>query len=187
MDRGSQFLAELDRLSIEVDIVYRTLVLPGWLGPNHGMPDTLYGYMMGTFSRIDLLSAYWRGTFQEQSERMVSFMTEHMNTQRQANSLAVQFWRHKLMHTSAPRELQDTVSGLTYRWLLHWGDEHLPREQHFEFQSGGASLNLSLIGLIDNTKQAASSYLAQLKRLPQLAQNYDAIATELSTYKLRTV
>ena len=110
-----------------------------------------------------------------------------MNTQRQANSLAVQFWRHKLMHTSAPRELQYPVSGLTYRWLLHWGDEHLPREQHFEFQSGGASLNLSLIGLIDNTKQAASSYLAQLKRLPQLAQNYDAIATELSTYKFRTV
>ncbi len=73
----------------------------------------------------------------------------------------------------------------TYRWLLHWGDEHLPREQHFKFQSGGANLNLSLIGLLENTRQAASAYLAQLNRLPQLTQNYDAIATELSTYEIR--
>ncbi len=187
MDRGSQFLAELNRLTNEVEIVYRTLVLPGWLGSNHGMPDTLYGYIMGTFSRIDLLSAYWRGTFNDQSERMVSFMTTYMNTQRQANSLAVQFWRHKLMHTSAPRELHDPVSGVTYRWLLHWGDEHLPREQHFEFQAGGANLNLSLVGLLENTRQAGTIYLTELKTLPLLAQRYDALALELSSYVFRTI
>jgi hypothetical protein len=173
MDRGSEFLAELDRLTTEVEIVYRTLVLPGWLGPNHGMPGTLYGYMMGTFARIDLLSAYWRGIFKEQSERMVSFMTNYMDTQCQANSPAVQSWRHKLMHTSAPRELQDPVSGLTHRWLLHWGHEHLPREQHFAFRPGGSNLNLSLIGLLANTRHAANVYLTQPKTVPQLAQDYE--------------
>ena len=187
MSRGSHLIAELDRLATEVDIVYRAIVLPGWLGPHHGMPDTLYGYMMGTFARIDLLSAHWQGTFREQSNRMVSFMTNYMNTGRDANSLAVQFWRHKLMHTSAPRELKDPVSGITYRWLLHWGDEHLPREQHFRFQPNGTNLNLSLIGLIDNTRQAASDYIAQLNSTPQLVENYDAVALELSTYELRTI
>jgi hypothetical protein len=187
MVRGSQFMTELDRLSIEVDMVYRKLVLPGWNSATHGMPDTLYGYMMGTFARIDLLSAYWRGTFNDQSDRMVSFMTEYMATERHANSLAVQFWRHKLMHTSAPRELKDSTSPITYRWLLHWGDEHLPREQHFKLQPGGENLNLSLIGLLQNIKLAASIYFSQVQKIHSLAVNHDVIAAELSSYRFKII
>ena len=107
MHQGEHNLQELDRLAAEAEIVYRDLVLPGWQGPRHGMPDTLYGYTMGLFARMDLMSAYWRGTFKDQSARMVSFMTTYVQPDRMANSVAVQTWRHKLMHTAAPRELKD--------------------------------------------------------------------------------
>ena len=185
MQQGGHILEELNRLAAEAEVVYRTIVLPGWNGLNHGMPDTLYGYMMGIFARIDLMSAHWRGTFNDQSARMVSFLTNYVQPDRNANSVAVQTWRHKLMHTAAPRELKDPHGGAPYRWLLHWGDEHLPRQQHFQFQTGNNNLNLSLFGLIDNTRTAATGYLAVLNASPQLAANSEAVARELESSELR--
>lgn len=185
MQKGAHILQELDRLGGEAEVVYRTLVLPGWLGPKHGMPDTLYGYMMGVFARIDLMSAYWRGTFRDQSVRMVSFMTTYIQPDRTANSVAVQTWRHKLMHTAAPRELRDPHGGPPYRWLLHWGDDHLPRDHHFQFQPGNHNLNLSLFALIENSRYAASAYIADLNASSQLSANYDAVDRELESYEFR--
>ncbi len=183
MTRGDQLIPEIDRLAAEVALVYKELVLPGWNGAQHGLTNTLFGYMMCTFSRIDLISAYWRGTFKSQSEsqsdRMVSFMDEYMNPDRLTNSLAVKVWRHKLMHTSSPRKMRYKGTCLIYEWLLHWGDDHLPREQHFKFQPGGLVLNLSLSGLIDNTRTAAESYRADLAGNSVLEKNYDKVDIEL--------
>lgn len=185
MQKGAHIVQELERLAGEAEMVYRTLVLPGWLGPRHGMPDTLYGYMMGVFARLDLMSAYWRGTFKDQSTRMVSFMTAYVQPDRIANSVSVQVWRHKLMHTAAPRELKDPNGGAPYRWLLHWGDDHLPRNQHFQFQPGNNNLNLSLFALIENTRSAGFAYLAGLSASSQLSANYDVVAGELESYEFR--
>ncbi len=114
-------------------------------------------------------------------------MTVYMKTERRANSLAVQVWRHKLMHTSSPRELCDHESGVTFRWLLHWGDDHLPREHHFKFQPGGSILNLSLFGLIDDVRRAAEGYLDELPGNAGLEQSYDTVNLELDTYEFRPV
>jgi len=46
-----EFLAELDALRREAERVHAELVLPLWNDPvYHGLPQTLYGYMMATFS-----------------------------------------------------------------------------------------------------------------------------------------
>jgi len=45
----------------------------------------------------------WSGN-KPQTERMVDFMDRYMGYERQAHSLAVQLWRHKLMHTARPRQ-----------------------------------------------------------------------------------
>lgn len=45
-------IESLDRLDREVREVYRTLVLPTWGGDLHGLPDALYGYMMGVFAKM---------------------------------------------------------------------------------------------------------------------------------------
>jgi hypothetical protein len=66
-----------------------------------------------------------------------------MQISTEANSLAVQVWRHKLMHTSQPRYLVDQATRKTYRWLLHWRD-HLPRDQHFTLEDAGEFKALNL-------------------------------------------
>lgn len=185
--RGSQLIQDIERLSKEAQLVYSDLVLPGWSGPQHGLPNTLFGFIMGAFARLDLMSAYWRGSFDSPTERMVSFMANYMGTDRLTNSLAVHLWRHKLMHTAAPRAMTHQSSGVTYHWLLHWGDVHLPRDQHFKFQPNGYVLNLSLAGLIDDTRDMAKNYIFDLHGDKLLEQNFDAIEAELASYRFRTV
>jgi hypothetical protein len=185
MHRGSHLQSEIDRLAQEVDIVRQSLVLPGWLGPQHGLPDALYGYIMGLFARVDLMSAYWRGSFANQSVRMVDFLSHFMQPDRTINSILIQVWRHKLMHTASPREVRDPDAGRTYRWLLHWGDEHLPRNQHLTFQQNGENLNMTLTGLIAGVQQAAVLYVQALNISQELAANYDAVEHELNNYKFR--
>lgn len=183
--RGAVLVADLQRLKRESVAVYETLVLPGWGGPQHGLPDTLYGYIMGLLARIDLASAHWMGNEKDQSIRMVDFMTKYMNRDRRVNSVLVQVWRHKLMHTASPRVLVDRQRGLTYRWLLHWGDEHLPREQHLRFQPNGEIVNLSLFGLIDDIDRALSNYLAELLVDSVVQQHFDRVERKLSSYHYR--
>lgn len=185
MDRGSYLLSEIDRLAQEVEVVKHRLVLPGWLGPQHGLPDALYGYIMGLFARVDLMSAYWHGSFANQSVRMVDFLSRFMQGDRTINSILVQVWRHKLMHTSSPRAIRDQQAGKTYRWLLHWGDEHLPRELHLTFQPNGENLNMSLTGLIHGVREATSEYLIELNTSQALMAKYDLIETELNNYTYR--
>ena len=55
MQRGAPIIQELDQLDGEAQVVYRTLVLPGWLGPKHGMPDTLYGYIEKARGQVSIL------------------------------------------------------------------------------------------------------------------------------------
>ena len=82
----------------EVKKVYSTLVLPHWGSELHGFPQTLYGYMMAFFARVDLLSAYWKGNAasRDQTTRMIDFMDTYISRDHEANSVAVQMWRHKL-------------------------------------------------------------------------------------------
>lgn len=178
-------VAELERLKVESRTVYESLVLPGWGGAQHGLPDTLYGYLMGVFARLDLASAYRVGTEERQSARMVEFMTVYVNPDRLVNSVLVQVWRHKLMHTASPRALVDRARGVTYRWLLHWGDEHLPREQHMRFQANGEIVNLSLFGLLDDVERSFHSYVIELNSDPVLQQKFDRIEQTLSAFAYR--
>lgn len=187
MNRADHFLPELERLAAEVNVVYDVVVRPGWMGQQHGMPDTLFGYIMCVFARIDLYSAHWRGTFGAQSDRMVSFLCEYAHPDRLANSIAVQIWRHKLMHTSAPRPLSDHTTGTTHLWLLQWGDEHLPREHHFKFQGGNNVLSLSLAGLLADFRAAIPKYVGDLTTQADLQTNYDLIEAELKSYELRVI
>ena len=174
------------RLSEEAEIVYRQIVLPGWGGTYHGLPSTLYGYVMSAFAQIDLFSAHWQGNEKKQSDRMVAFLTKFMKPDDYVNSLAVQMWRHKLMHTGSPRMLFDEKSGSTIRWLLHWGDEHLPREQHFTFVEKGTIFNMSLFGLLDGIGDAVMKYSEELTHDVRLAANFGAMENSIKSYKLKT-
>lgn len=182
----NDILTKLNGFEREVQEVYKTLVLTHWGGELHGFPYTLYGYMMTIFAHIDLLSSYWKGNDNRQSERMIAFMEEYISLNREANSLAVQVWRHKLMHTAEPRFLTNPTTGKVYKWLLHW-HEHLPIDQHYTFQetSDMKALNIGLIYLIVDIKSGAEKYLSELAASNQLQENYVRFQRELDSYTLR--
>jgi hypothetical protein len=56
---------------------------------------------------------------------------------------------------------------------LHWA-EHLPREQHFQFQPGCSDriLNIGLLYLLGDLKRGLSAYLADLQGDASLQANY---------------
>src|SRR5262249_28813116 len=93
-------LANIDQLVTEAEIVYQELVLPGWGSPDrHGFPRTLYGYVMNAFSIVDLLSVYWEPSEQQQTSRMRRLLVDYLNVPKRQAAIAVQLWRHTLMHT----------------------------------------------------------------------------------------
>jgi len=67
---------------LEVKEVYNVVVIPNWKSDRlHGFPQTLYGYMMAFFARIDLLSTYWRGdSSSNQTTRMIKFMDKYISS-----------------------------------------------------------------------------------------------------------
>lgn len=180
--------AHIEAFECEVKIVHSTLVLPRWGSELHGFPQTLYGYMMAFFARIDLLSAYWRGNAasRDQTIRMIDFMDQYISGDHEANSVAVQIWRHKLMHTSEPRFLLDERTGKVYRWLLHWW-KHLPLSQHYIFADTSDSrvLSVGLVYLIADLKTGIEKYLADLSTSPMLQSNAGRMREEITTDKFR--
>ncbi len=181
-------IAHTEAFEREVKTVYSTLVLPYWGSELHSFPQTLYGYMMALFARIDLLSGHWNGNAASkgQTERMIHFMDKYISHNHEANSVTVQMWRHKLMHTSEPRYLLDERTGKSYRWLLHWW-EHLPLEQHYTFveTSDSKILNLGLVYLIEDLKAGVEKYLTDLAESPLLRNNVEKVQEEITTYKFK--
>ncbi len=159
----------------EINEVYSTLVLRHWGGELHGFPYTLYGYMMALFARVDLLSAYRKGdgSTNGQMRRMIDFMEEYMSRDREASSVAVHMWQHKLMHTSEPRCLYDECIGKVCRWLLHWAD-HIPPNRHLTFVETSESriLNLQLLYVLEDLKKGIVKYVADLSTDLVLQDNY---------------
>lgn len=185
----SQVSAELKRFKVEAHSVLESLVLPTWRTDLHGFTHTLYGYMMRAFSYIDLLSAYWSGPNSKQTERMVDFMDRYMGYERKAHSLAVQLWRHKLMHTARPRKLIDPETGKSMYWLLQWYEQHIHREQHFTFSDSGQQVNLNIgaIYLIEDIERAAAKYFDELDHSQELQTKAYAMEIEMSSYIFRVV
>lgn len=171
---GEELLNDVKRLLDEAEYCYETIVLPNWCSEKrHGFPDILYGLLMGVMSRIDNVSQYYDSSSMSQTPKMVSFLNKYVKDDNELNTALIQIWRHQLMHTSAPREVSDKNTGVRYKWLLHW-KEHLPFEQHFTFISHNDSkiLNIGLIYLIVQIKDAINSYLTDLNTDIILQSNY---------------
>jgi hypothetical protein len=183
----TELIDDIDALSREVETVYAII---GPSRPRGGLtqiPKTLLGYIMSVFARIDLLSAFWSGSFSSnQTARMVDFMDKYVRTNREANSVAVQIWRHKLMHTGKPRYLMDERTGKRFSWLLYWR-KVLPHEQHYTFAQTNTQkiLNVALVYLIDDLRKGVEKYLADLSSSPELQSNYEAIQSEINSYKFK--
>jgi hypothetical protein len=181
-----ELLGDIDVLIGEAELVYAELVLPRWGSAEyHGFPRTLYGYVMASFSMVDLLSHH-RYSDASQTTRMRKFLQGYMGVSADAAAVAVQLWRHTLMHTANPRPLIHRASGRTFRWLLHWR-EHLPRDQHMQFQRANAEsiLNVGLMYLLEDLAAAGSRAFADATNSSDLRERFLRVSRDLSAQSVR--
>lgn len=152
---AEQLRSDSQQLIEEVNVAVETLVKPSWENHTHHYPATLYAYIMAAFSRLDLYSYLWKGERKDQTLRMREFLGRYLPRDPVADTLAIQLWRHTLMHTSRPRQLRETVSKDTYSYLLHWGAPQLPIAQHYVVNNLKFGVGLQyLLGDFDRALQA---------------------------------
>jgi hypothetical protein len=158
-------------LATEMHASHERIVLVEWGSrtPLHGMGRTAYGYVMNCLALVDLLSQYRTGSTKGQTDRMVAFLVDYFGYEERVSRVVVTLWRHTLMHTGKPRELLGT-SGTRYRYLLQWGPEHLPRDQHMRFQASAQSriLNIGVLFLAEDLQEAADKYFDEVDASPHL-------------------
>jgi hypothetical protein len=190
---SNKLLLQLEALQKEVNAFYAGVDPDNAPGLNH-CPNSVNAYFMFCFSKIDLLASYLFGYLstrgkkpeENQTWRMVEFIVNYgMTTDRDAANVAVQLWRHKLMHTSEPRMIEDSKTAVRYIWHSQWTEKQMPRSEHFRFQNGSVSpriLNLCLTCLIDDLRNAGAAYRKDLLNpaSTQLQSNFQTAHSQLT-------
>lgn len=146
---------------------------------------------MYTFATIDYFSSFWRGwnqhspQGQNQTKRIVDFLEEFLEYPREESFIAVNIWRHKLIHTAEPRIVKDKNSNKRYGWLIG------PRlENHWELQENHSDyyvINIGIFNLIDDLKEGIfgrNGYFNKLKSSSDLQRNWKNMMDEISTYEV---
>lgn len=153
----------LDKLVLEIDATTTRILLPEWgTGyPLHGMGRTAYGYVMNCLAFVDLLSRYRTNSKPGQTSRMVDFLVDYLGYTETASRVVIQIWRHNLMHTGFPGTVEGSRTGERYKYLMQWGEEHLPRNHHMQFQPLAKDpriLNLGVRFLAEDLADGARRY-----------------------------
>lgn len=149
---------------------------------------------MVCMSKIDLISLYWEGhNGMHQTERMISFMDKYLHPGKsEENRVAVQMFRHTLMHTGELRFLYNEETKSAFTWRVHFGDK-LPSDLHYsitvenkQYQNSllsavgekvigktiCKSLNLSILKFVSDLKICTARYLDDFEIDPILRTNY---------------
>ncbi len=184
---SQRLTATLEDFEHEATVVYQEIVKPRWDEPFR-LPHILWGCVMWCFAHLDRLSAYWKGDASPrgQTERMVDYIEQYLRKPRLTCDVAVQIWRHKLMHIGEPRPLHDPKTGKMCRWLLHWG-EQLPREQHFTLEESAdlLTLNMALFYLVEEIKHGQQDYLSELNSSANLQVRFEQAEEQLNSGQLK--
>jgi hypothetical protein len=173
--------------SLEEDTRRCFIEIPG--GPGEAFfPAVLYA-----FATIDYFSSYWVGwnesggiKSKKQTVRLVDFMKRYLGYQEKESKIAVNIWRHKLMHTSEPRVLRANYSNERYHWRVGVGlPSHMklrliaaPNEYELQFDCYAIcrDLRAGVLGV--------SGYLADLRNGPDLQRKFISCFNEMENYTI---
>ncbi len=176
---------ELRKLRHEIIVVLRhTKKLWGTendFGNGH-FPYTSYGLMMCVMSKVDYLSKHWiQQEPNDQTKRIVEFMHVYLGYPKSASEIAVQFFRHNLMHTSSLDEIMDN-DGNKYRWLLHHGDgSDLSKNQHMKLKDG--KLDAGVLYFIDDLIAAIPKMSESVKQDSFIGASWEAVEKEMRSFR----
>lgn len=147
---------------------------------------SLYALLMGAFSQVDIWSALWAGTLRgNQTKRMRRFLDRFMNRDETANMLAVQLYRHTLMHTGRPRLLFDGATGVTHSFLLHWGRRLADSSVHYTVDAEG-KLTLNLECLIEDLSGALDRFVAEASENAEMCARIESLWPTVMTQEFRS-
>jgi hypothetical protein len=184
--------AELAELVAEVEVCRTDLMIPG-LGktPPTFYSRVLFGFVMSAMSFVDLLSRY-RYTDASQTPRMVRLFTDYLGAEDLAAAVAVQMWRHGLMHTGCPVTLVDAASDEKFEWYLVWdspGVEYLGSNAHLGFQVDPPRhrriLNMTLTRLVKDLLIAGTGVFDDLAVSHEDRARVEKVHVEVSTKRLK--
>lgn len=177
--------SDLEQFRTEVILTHATLVRPTWDNHSHHFPATLWAYVMASFSKLDLYSKLWDGgATKDQTSRMRAFLARYFPRDPLTDALAIQLWRHTLMHTSRPRRIHDLKSGLEYSYLLHWGNPELSRDNHYKI-SGGNKFDFGLEYFLDDLATLLTAYFADLANSTELQTKALSIWPKIEVQKVK--
>ena len=193
MDKGDlridRILEELELLKDEASqILAHTKVL--WntesdRGHRH-FPNTIYGLLMAAMAKVDYLSKHWirkrpkDKQKDDQTKRMVQFMHSYLGYGNEASEIAVQLFRHNLMHASDLAEIHDDKGG-SYRWLLHHGDGSDPaRDKHMVLRE--CLLNFGVLYFVEDLISTVPKLKAAIMTDPEILLGWDGIESEIRSF-----
>lgn len=204
-ERIRQEMEDIAKIRKDVEWIHRDLVsrhYPVALeGDLYGFDPTCHAYVMLVFAWIDRLSKFWAGGKNNiaphtprrphtgQTERMVAFMEKYHSPQRTVHQLAVELWRHTLMHEGKPRELVNK-NGEHFHWTLVWqledAQSHYTVETRPPAPHGEAftlhTFRMDVLHLVDDLEHIFGGYCSDL-RAPEnapLRQTFAARERELA-------
>ena len=181
----------LERLSLDLSSLIRETTeirerLARVAQPKYYM--SLYALLMAVFSQVDLLGCPFAGSVKTkgQTKRMMEFLARYTMRKPEAIALAVQLYRHTLMHTGRPRELLDESTGQRHYFLLHWGREHADEAAHFTVDVEG-KLTLNLECLLEDLRSAFDGFRAEAASDAMLAKRIEATWSDIALQRFRPV
>jgi hypothetical protein len=205
-ERIARHNKDLGEFAKEAEWMHRDLVALNYPGPNpitgrsYGFHNSCHAYVMLCFAWLDGLSSYWAGskdkispcnTKRSQTRRITAFLAKYHSPQHDVHRVAVQLWRHTLMHESKPREICDDA-GNHYRWRLYW---EMDARRHYTMTKELAAVmatpydvhvvQMGILPLIQDIRRVLNAYGADLRSPNQtrLNQNYEDRETEMHQEK----
>ncbi len=163
-----------------------------WQNPNEAMRETQLAYIMRCFALIDGLSQYLRGGGawdrkhrqwaqkredrakkagrmvhypSAQTRRMMSFMHCYMGVKPSNARMAIEIYRHMLMHEGVLHGVLDSEDRI-YSWYAAWElqpDEHLCIKQFDERFDNTFLINIGTLNLVEDVRKAIVTYTDDLR------------------------
>lgn len=131
---AEEILAHSAALKFEVETLTACFAENNFFGDPNNFRHGHYGYLMTCLAQIDVLSVYEKGVIKrkEQTPRMQSFLDRHLRSGRsEEHRVAIELFRHKLMHTGALRYVYDTTTNTAYTWRVYFTDAVSIKARHF--------------------------------------------------------
>ncbi|MFI6220118.1 hypothetical protein ACIBEH_06150 [Nocardia salmonicida] len=194
-DIAKELLAHSEALKFEVDTLAGCFAGSRFFNDTNNFRHAHFGYLMACMAQIDALSVFEQGALGgKQTPRMMGFLGRYMpGGGLEEHRVALELFRHKLMHLGRQAFVFDTTTDIAYTWRLQFTDVEKIRLRHFTLSvldpatepellsylsstpSAVKALNIHLPSLADDIHRLSKSYVTAMLADAGLRQNAENV------------